>query len=307
MDGFGNVPAIHVQSSSPQTPYTLPGGFVSSAHNAQYGSGPFPPRESVDVRAQVTAKQLLDYTVRIPIPPYHDVRPGASSQANRNYAYIGSLVEWNYPPDLGGYLSFGPVQVFNPPDPDRTLNVNAESDISFALRYYIGTPVGNVLSYTYPTYEITSNAEMPGWGDIVIDGQLKHVLARVDLSWQLVYSGFRYVFAILEFKRPGSIKWDEWAPATRNLPVGPSARIICQQLVKYAHTHSINKVAVCDGITLVLLHLHGVPSNWYGATDSTVIGASYRRITDQTEMKRHLYVFMWEAMSAKLSSLALQQ
>src|SRR5262249_5121468 len=152
------------------------------------------------VFGQLSAKQLLDYSVSIPIPTYCDVRPSVSSLSNTHYAFINSLIPWNFPDNLGGYLSLSPVRAYNPPDPDMTLNVNAESDISYALRHYISTPVGNVFSQEFRNYGITSNAEMPGYGDITIDGQLKPVVARVDLCWQFSYGGFNYVFGILEFK-----------------------------------------------------------------------------------------------------------
>jgi hypothetical protein len=305
MDAFGSdVPGIRIQGSSPQTPYTAPQvGFLSSAYGTPYCSAPFTVREEMQVFGQLTSKQLLDFPVSIPVPPYADVQPSPSALTNTNYAFISSLTPWTFSPNLGGYLSLSPVRAYNPPDPDRTLNVNAESDISYALRHYISTPVGNVFSQAFPNYGITANAESPGYGNITIGGQSKRVVARVDLCWQLSYNQFNYVFAILEFKRPGCINWNDWSPATQNLPVGKSARLICQQLLKYAYTYGINKVAVCDGVTLVLLDLKGEASNWYGAADFTTIAASYQWITDLNEMKRYLYVFMYEALTAKLRSL----
>ena len=144
----------------------------------------------------------------------------------------------------------------------------------------------------------TSTAEI-----VAIDGSRKKVLSRVDLCWRIAHGGRSHVFAILGLKRPGSIKTENWAPMLQQGQAGESARVISQQLSKYGFTHHTNKVAVCDLNTLVLLELEGSRDNWRGQIrNATQVGPSFRWITDKNEMKRNLYLFLYEAATTALRS-----
>ena len=61
-----------------------------------------------------------------------------------------------------------------------------------------------------------------------------------------ISAGGTRTFAVLEFKRPGCIQDSEWTVSQIGQNVSGSAKMICQQLSKYAYNHDISKVALCD-------------------------------------------------------------
>jgi hypothetical protein len=106
-------------------------------------------------------------------------------------------------------------------------------------------------------------------------------------------------FAVLEFKRPGSIKGFEWVPATNGSgEIEGSGAKICRQLKKYAYSLALRYVSVCDFNLLILLRLGGNPGDWYNATPLLAgsTSAEIRWIAEAPEMKRNLYVFLKEAL-----------
>ena len=320
-------PSINVQQASPPSLQTTPfqysivnrqvpvGSYLSVNPNiifptiseVQPAAPQFPNRDCVVVSGHITARQLLDYDIPdIQILTSNDFRPSFSAQSNTYYAFINKLIEWKLPENLGDYLNLSLETKFNPVDTDSTLSINVESDALWAARYYITAPVGNVLSDVFRGYNIQCKSESSSIAEVTIDGTSKKILSRVDLCWQLT-CGQTYIFAVLEFKRPGCIRADHWSRAIHGQPVGESARFICQQLIKYAYTYNINKVAVCDFNTMILLEIHEDQSKWVGQIQNgTQVAASYRWITDRNEMKRNLYVFLYEAAIALLAKLPVR-
>ena len=167
------------------------------------------------------------------------------------------------------------------------------------MRHYIIGPVNTVFCDRFPSLNAASKSENSSIVSANIRSVMRNVISRVDLCWQ--FSASDRTFAVLEFKRPGSIQSDQWSMALNDQPVLRSARSICQQLCKYAHANDVRMVGVCDLNTLVLLKLHGDCQSWVGTmNDATSTGASYRWIVDKSEMKRHLFLFLVEAASEGL-------
>ena len=131
------------------------------------------------------------------------------------------------------------------------------------------------------------------------------MLSHLDLSLSTLISGEWRRFAILEFKRPGAIKFAEWQPVMGQPgTLGPGAVNICRQLHKYAYACNTPFGAVCDGLTLVLMKFGGSRHDWYNAQPQRAIpnSAVFRWITDRSLMKRNLYVWAREAYMAIVSS-----
>ena len=159
------------------------------------------------------------------------------------------------------------------------------------MRVYIVSSVCAVLgrSTQYPV--ITTSEET------VSDGR---TLCRVDLSFSVVLSeAVTKTFAVLEFKRPGSIKSEEWSPVVNTTgSVLQGADTICRQLHKYAAIRDTPYVGVCDGLSLVLLQLGGIKENWksvlpYQARPNE---AMFWWINDLDEMKCNLFLWLFAAL-----------
>ena len=156
---------------------------------------------------------------------------------------------------------------------------------------YIVTPVCVVLG-TSTQYIVSTTSE-----ETVSDGR---TTCRVDLSFAVQLSeAVRKTFAVLEFKRPGSIKPEEWSPVLNATgSMGGGADIICRQLHKYAAIRETPYVGVCDGLNLVLLQLSGTNETWksdrpYGAHPNE---AMFWWINDLNEMKRNLFLWLYGAL-----------
>ena len=316
--GSPSSPSVNITPASPPVTFSTPtsdSALLTTSLSPTYGfaaSAPrspaqFPNRDRVAVSGQISARKLLDYDIpNIQVPQRDDVQASTSSQSNFYYAIISKLIQWELPPNLGNYCTLPEVPRYNPPDPDQALGrVDVEQDAIWIFRYYITTPVGNVLSNVFPRHHIQCKSESSNVGQAFIEGAWKKVITRVDLCWQLTTSGQTYTFAVMEFKRPGCIKDIEWGPALRGQPLIESAKVICQQLVKYAHTYTITKIGVCDLRTMMLLELQGDRSKWVGNyQDGTYVEASYRKISDLHEMKRNLYLFLFEAATDLLAKVS---
>lgn len=133
---------------------------VSAISQAQpIGPVQFPVQDQIGtVPGQITAKMLLDYDIpRIEIVSTGD--PSLSSTSNRNFASITRLTEWKLPQDLSGYSALPTNPLYNPPPVDTTLSVNVEAEAIWATRYYIVTPVNNILSNMFAPYDIRCKPE----------------------------------------------------------------------------------------------------------------------------------------------------
>jgi len=246
---------------------------------------------------QLSPKGLLDFPVpqiaNASLAPAH---ASPSSESNRHYAHLNHIELWQLPEDLSKYSGLAMEARYSPPNEDRSLVASVESDAIVAMRHYIIGPVNTVFHDRFPSFRIECKSENSSTVIANIRGVDRKVISRVDLCWQLTVSNVSYTFAVLEFKRPGSIQAHQWSVALNNQAIFGSARSICQQLCKYAHANNVHKVGVCDLNTMVLLNLHGNPANWLGVhDDGTFVRASYRWIVEKNEMKRHLFVFLVEA------------
>ena len=88
----------------------------------------------------------------------------------------------------------------------------------------------------------------------------------MDLSWEVFVGNMWHKFALLEFKRPGSVKIaTDFQPAMNGGTVMGDGEKICRQIVKYSYTWGLNFVSVCDGICLILGILRGERAQYYNA------------------------------------------
>ena len=309
-----SLPAVSVLPASPPGAYVSPPGpsslpgHLSVAGMNQLTSPSFPHARDVGMAyGQLSAKQLLDYPLPyIAVIGLEDGVVSPSSRINRHFAYINHLDEWPLPEDLSLYSNLPTDAAYYPPNEDGSLAANVESDAIAAMRHYIIGPVNVVLRNRFTSYNILCKSE----NSSVVEAQIHHVrrkvISRVDLCWQLTLANVTRTFAVLEFKRPGSIQGDQWSVALNGQAVSGSARSICQQLCKYGNAIGLRKVAACDLNTMVLLNLKGRSADWVGAVENqTTVNASCRWIVDKNEMKRHLFVFLISAASELLETMGM--
>ena len=169
---------------------------------------------------------------------------------------------------------------------DPTLEINNEAETVYATRLYIFTPVSRALYYSVSTRIRVKTEETASDGN---------TLSRMDMSWSTEIAGSWRCFAIIEFKRPGTIDLAEWQPVLGQQGVlGSGADNICRQLHKYAHACDTPFVAVCDGLTLIVMCLGSTRETWYSAQYLGTVpnSANYRWINSRDTMKHDLYV--WE-------------
>lgn len=243
-----------------------------------------------------TARQLLESpppnitTSAVSVPTHQ------SSQHNLLYATLSLLTPSPNPDGLVDYYSSQNQQaaVHYPIQLDPTLEMNNESEVIYAARHYIVTPVCRALYYSSASRIISKTEET------VIEA---NVVSRLDMSFSTEISGVRRVFAILEFKRPGAIKLHEWQPVMGQPgKLGPGADNISRQLHKYGYTCDTRYVAVFDGQKLLVMVLGGTRDDW--RSDQTLgarpNGAFYRLIVNRDKLKCNLYVWLKEAYNEHL-------
>lgn len=299
---------------SPQVASTMPllypagGGNLLSPFAGQgtrQGTQPppakFPAPVALDYGTpSFTARMLLESS-----PPQVSLGTSgvaySSTTSNEYYGLIGPLQEWPLPQGLFGYAQLSDHKIYYPSNIDPTAVVITEADAILTAMNNLFTAVNIVLAATSRGYQIRCQSEESHTVAVqTADGPLHH-LSRVDKSWS--YSnGTKWVpFAVLEFKRPGAIKQGDWFQ-TPNGTVSGSGGNICRQLKKYAYSFGLRFVGVCDLNTLMLLQLGGAPGEWKSATPrgANPTGAYYRCVNQQDQMKRQMYVFLMEALDAKL-------
>ena len=318
--GFGawsaQQPVVSIQSATPDTspittyyiPNTTP-GHLSSTFVPPQPSGPpepiptdFRPLESVSEPAYtLSARSLLEF----PSPDLRARGSGGthtSSAANERYANIQRLTILPKPIDLCGYYNLPQTERYHPVQTDPTLDISVESDAIRACHSYIVGPV-NLVLYHNPCYiqnqpcTIRSISEDVHLAQVLVGNNSVTHISRLDLSWEVYLYGQWQKFAFLEFKRPGAIKIDDWLPARTGNPVRRGGEKICRQLVKYAYSSGVRFVAAFTWDTLVLIKLGGEMNAWCDMVrDPQPIPAEYQWHDNQTDMKRHLYVFLRTAL-----------
>jgi len=92
----------------------------------------FPARDQIaTVPRQITAKMVLNYDVsHIEIISTGD--SSLSSTSNVYFININRLMEWELLEDLSGYPTLPSNLLYNPPEVDTTLSVNAEAEAIWA-------------------------------------------------------------------------------------------------------------------------------------------------------------------------------
>ena len=211
-----------------------------------------------------------------------------SSARNSVFATIGRLTALPNPERLLDYYSYQNQHAFVhfPIQMDPTLSMTSESDTIWGTRLYIVFPVCRAIYYSSSTRIMTRTEESRSDGGI---------LSRLDMSFMAEARGHWIPYAILEFKRPGAIKPQEWEPAILNQGhvdqgfVGPGAENICRQLHKYAHSCRTPFVGVCDGITALMLRLDGNRDSRMKPQGAIANSASFRWVVRE-KMKRDLYI-----------------
>lgn len=266
----------------------------------------FLPRSYAPIIAQWNARDLLESP---PPPGFHEIftqnafgDPSPSSGTNAFYATLGRLVRRPFPYNLKGYYEVLSrySTAFNPVLEDPTLMVNNESDTVYLMRLYIVSPVCVVLAKS-TQYSVSTKSK-----ETVSDGG---TTCRVDLSFTVHFSpSASKTFAVMEFKRPGSIKEEEWvsvldAPVTMG-SMGQGADVICRQLHKYAAMRETPYVGVCDGIALVMLQLGGTKQSWKASApyQAPKNEAAFWWVMDIHEMKRYLFLWLHCALQECIDS-----
>jgi len=228
-----------------------------------------------------------------------------SSQFNLRFASIYRLNFWPNPDGLKNYYSRQntEIPVHFPLQISAIHGFENESDMAYMTRAYIIDPVvlslhysGDIRKRLRVLTEDTATSTDPMTGVSIVSRSDLSVCAETQQNyWER--------FAIIEFKSPGTINYEEWRLAMdQNGAMGPGANTICRQLHKYAWTYNTRFVAVCDGITLVLMRLDGVKDNWIGPNPYQVPpnSASYKYMNDRTSWKCNMFVFLREAFEAKI-------
>jgi hypothetical protein len=129
------------------------------------------------------------------------------------------------------------------------------TDVNIEFRYAILT-ISSLVQYSVGTR----------WEETVSDGT---TACRVDLSFAMhFFASASKTFAVIEFKRPGSIKEEEWISvlnASMMGSMGEGADVLCRQLHKYAVIRETRYTGVCDGFSLMLLQLGRTKQSWKGS------------------------------------------
>jgi len=306
--------------SSPATAYTTPVQALShlipgGSHGATRTPQPraLPPKIAVTEPAFVlSARMVLDMAI-----PAWSFSGGAtghiSSPANVHYANIGPIDEYQMPQDLSGYEQLPTDLLYHTVQEDPTLAPAVEADAIKAVYNLVFAPVNRVLfntSYylTDGTYcKIRSVSEDTHTIKVALDPQnpdstVSHV-SRVDYSWEVELGVNNWKkFMIMELKRPGVLKMDDWTNAFngQGIVTGSGGKC-CRQMVKYAYCLDVPFVGVSDGRSMVILELDRQGRNtWlnnYGGAQTIRARGSW---VQYDNLKRSLYIFMKYALRCYL-------
>lgn len=247
-----------------------------------------------------TTRELLESPPPFTTLPASSRITHQSSHQNQLFASIGRITLWPHSDGLADYYCNQNITVPNhwPIQHDPTLEMNSEAEAIYITRAYIMGPVVRALYYCGISRQVKLIPE-----DTAIAG---NIVSRSDMTVRAEIPGGWRPFAIIEFKRPGAINIQEWEPAMSQNggALGPGADRICRQLHKYAYTYDTPYVAVCDGLTLVLMLLGGSRLTWYSnqPTPTAPNVALFRWVGDIKHMKCNLYVWLRQAYNAILGT-----
>jgi hypothetical protein len=134
-------------------------------------------------------------------------------------------------------------------------------------------------------------------------------ICRVDRSWAFRKGETWVKFAIVEFKRPGALNTSDWDFGANGSTVAGRGGKICRQLKKGASLCGTPFVGCSDGKKLVVMRLGGNVADCYHDTPYTAPAtpAQARWIENSVEMKRHLFLFLREALDFKLREHGMLQ
>jgi hypothetical protein len=314
--GFGSQyygPAINIQgatpATSPQMTYTTPVFTTRTLPTNQPTSTTisFPPLMQcpTTLPADYTARMMLDHP---PLMPIFDESSGTvynSSAANDHYGAIAPLREWPLPEGLGGYNVLSDFDRYTPFPNNPLAATVTEADVISTTMNAIFNPVETVLSRNNYNCQIKAACEDSHTVSVPTHlGSVSH-LSRIDRSYSYWdgQSQMWIPFAIIEFKRPGALVYEEWRAAFANgTEVGGKGTKLCRQLKKYGYGLVTPFVGAFDGRVLLLLFLDGTREQWYHADTSEARStpAYFRWIYNPVEMKRNAYVFLRDALRWKL-------
>ena len=221
----------------------------------------------------------------------------ASSEANVHYGAVGPLSPWALPTDLCGYQTLQGLYHYVPPNP-LAAGITEGDTVLTAMNAFF-QPVDMVLHQNCHGNTLASFSESSSTVPI---GNGRTQTSRVDRSWAFQKNGTWIKFAVVEFKRRGALVEAEWNATAPGSQVGGRGGKICRQLKKYGHHCQTRFVACCDGEKLVTIILEGDSTNWYNdrAYAAPTTPARSRWVVDSGEMKRHLFLFLKEALETKL-------
>ncbi len=160
-------------------------------------------------------------------------------------------------------------------------------------------PIDMVLHQNSYGYRLASFSELTSTVHI---GNERQQTCCVDRSWAFQKGQMWVKFALVEFKRRGALEERDCSSSAPGSKVTGRGGKICRQLKKYAHLCRTRFVACCDGEKLVLMILGGNSEDWYrdAAYTAPTTPAQARWVGTPGEMKRHLFVFLREALVSKL-------
>jgi len=297
------IPAVNLVAATPTTspniaptsPTLWTPGMTASTN---LPAPTFPPlQRTAAPPATLSARDLLEMSPEVTLLKYYGV-VYVSSRANDLYGPIGPVTEWALPHDLAGYGSLGGSYHHVPPNP-LAAGIT-EGDTVLAAMNAFFQPVDMVLSENCRGYTLASLSEATA--RVTFTEEKDHV-SRMDRSWAFHNNGQWTKFAIVEFKRSGALRRADW-----NSPeVTGRGDIICRQLKKHATSCVTRFVACCDGEKLVLIWLGGEMADWNRNPNPPATPAQIRWIEDTGEIKRNLFVFLKQALDAKLREYRLLQ
>jgi hypothetical protein len=133
------------------------------------------------------------------------------------------------------------------------------------------------------------------------DSKVGHV-SHIDYSWEVDMDGGWEKFMIMELKRPGVLRLDEWQNAFSGQGVVKGyGEKCCRQTIKYAYSYDVPVVGICDGLSMVILELDRSRKDWWfdksGAVQPIRARGSWVRYEN---LKKALYIFMKYALKHHL-------
>lgn len=293
------VPAVQVINPTPYgSPITMTSMPVQSAVSGRTipDRGPaFQPLGNLSAPAPTfSAKFVLEVPPETSSLQYSGVVYN-SSVANNFYGPVGPLALWKLPQGLIGYDNLQGLYHYVPPNP-LAAGIT-EGDTVLAAMNAIFQPVDMVLQQNCHGQILASFSESTSHINTEMG---RKQICRIDRSWAFQKEQTWVTFAIVEFKRRGAIRADDWS--SDHLTVGGRGGKICRQLKNYATLCRTRFVGCCDGEKMVLMYLGGDSNDWYREIVNTAPAtpAHARWIQNSGEMKRHLFVFLREALDCKL-------